>query len=233
MTYSLIAHEPESNRFAVAVATCHFAVGAFVPHTKAQVGAVATQGETNPLFGFRGLDLMSSGHSARQTLDTLLDEDSGRDYRQVHIMDATGRAAAWTGKKTAPATGHLQADHVSVAGNFLSGLDVLDAVVDAWFSHARLLWPERLLAAMLAGEQVGGDRRGRQSAAMRIHGSEPYADLDLRVDNSDNPLAELESLVTEARKPYVLNFRRTTPRHDDPGRNPESVEKYTKVEAGY
>src|SRR5699024_12530759 len=123
--------------------------------------------------------------------------DAGRDFRQVHSMDTSGRAAAWTGQKTAPAAGHRQADHVSVAGNLLSGLDVLVAVVDAWLDQTALPWPERLLVAMQAGEAAGGDRRGRQSAAMRIHGGEPYADLDLRVDNATNPLLELESLVAE------------------------------------
>lgn len=223
MTYSLITHDPGSNRFAVIVATCHLAVGAFVPHTKARVGAVATQGETNPLFGPRGLDLMASGLDANSALDQLLSEDSGHDFRQIHLMDASGQAAAWTGPRTASAANHRSENHVSVAGNFLTGKEVLDAVLDAWAQSTGLPWPERSLTAMRAGEIAGGDKRGRQSAALQIQGDEPYPDLDLRVDHSADPLTELETLIAETRKPYFLNFRQATPRLSDPGRTPESV----------
>lgn len=223
MTYSLITHDPASGRFAVIVATCHLAVGAFVPHTKEHVGAVATQGETNPLFGTRGLALMESGLSAAAALEKLLSEDAGRDFRQAHLMDAAGQTAAWTGARVAPEASHRSAAHISVAGNFLTGTEVLDAVLSDWSRVTDLPWPERLLAAMRAGEMAGGDRRGRQSAALRIQGDEPYADLDLRIDHSPDPLSALDALIAEARKPYVLRFRQATPRLADPGRTPEST----------
>lgn len=224
MTYSLIAHDPVRKRFAVAVTTCHLAVGAFVPHTRAGVGAVATQGETNPLFGSRGLDLMAAGHSADNTLDKLLREDAGRNFRQLHLVDAGGQVAAWTGSETADVAGHRDAPHVSVAGNFLAGTQVLDATLECWLQASEMPWPERLLFALRAGEKEGGDRRGRQSAALRIQGDEPYADLDLRVDHAADPLGELDMLVAEARKPYVTRFRQATPRTTDPGRTPETAD---------
>lgn len=233
MTYSLITHDPASNHFAIIVATCHLAVGAFVPHTRPGVGAVATQGETNPMFGNRGLALMASGLSAVETLDRLLLEDSGRDFRQLHLMDATGQAAAWTGPKTAATSAHKAATNVSVAGNFLAGEQVLDAVLDTWQQMHKLPWPERLLDAMRAGETAGGDQRGRQSAALLIQGNEPYAALDLRVDHSHDPLSALEVLIKEARKPYVLRFRQTTPCTADPGRTPESVSTDTPLISPY
>lgn len=223
MTYSLIAHDPASGRHAVIVATCHLAVGAFVPHTRSGVGAVATQGETNPMFGPRGLALMASGLNATQTLKRLLLEDSGHDFRQLHLIDSAGRTAAWSGSRTAATSAHRAVPHVSVAGNFLAGEQVLNTVLDYWQQQTDLAWPERLLGAMRAGETAGGDRRGRQSAALLIQGDEPYPALDLRVDHAPDPLGALEALIAEARKPYVLRFRQATPCIADPGRTPEST----------
>lgn len=224
MTYSLITHDPESNRFAVVVATCHLAVGAFVPYARAHVGAVATQGETNPLFGSRGLDLLASGSGACATLQQLLQSDQGRDYRQVHVIDKHGQTAAWTGAGTESVAAHRSSLHASVAGNCLATTQVLDAVLKQWQAGAGQLWPERLLGAMRAGEQAGGDKRGRQSAALLIQGGEPYADLELRVDCDNDPLARLEHLIKEARKPYVVSFRQATPCLADPDRTPQTMD---------
>jgi len=224
MTYSLLARDPDHDRFAVAVVTCQLAVGAFVPHTRAGTGAIATQGETNPLFGSRGLELLASGMPADAVLERLLQEDAGRDFRQVHLLDANGPIAAWTGPQTAASAGHRSAANVSVAGNFLAGAEVLDETLERWLQTEHLPWPERLIAAMRAGQEAGGDRRGRQSAALRIQGAEVYADLDLRVDNAPEPLEELATLVTEARKPYVADFSRATPCRAEPGRTPDSAD---------
>lgn len=222
MTYSLIARDPDSGRFAVAVATCHLAVGAFVPHARAGVGAAATQADTNPMLGPHSLERMAAGLSAPAALEAALAEDPGRVFRQVHLIDRRGATGAWTGVRTGAVAAHRSADGVSVAGNLLAGEAVLDAVLAQWRRGARLPWPERLVAALRAGEDAGGDRRGRQSAALLIQGGEPYADLDLRVDHAEDPLAELECLVAEARKPYVQALRAATPRLADPGRTPES-----------
>lgn len=222
MTYSLIARDPARGRFAVAVATCHLAVGAFVPHARAAVGAVATQGETNPMLGPRGLALMAAGLSAPAALEAALAEDPGREFRQLQCIDRHGQVAAWTGERTQSVAAQRSGENVSVAGNLLASGAVLDAMLAQWHDTASMPWPERLVAALRAGENAGGDRRGRQSAALLIQGRESYADLDLRVDHSQDPLGDLARLVAEARKPYVQRFRAATPRRDDPGRTPRS-----------
>ena len=127
----------------------------------------------------------------------LTDADDGRAQRQLHLIGAQGRAAAYTGKHCIDWCGHRVFDDFSVAGNMLAGTDVLDATVAAYAAGASLPLAERLLAAMDAGERAGGDKRGKQAAALRIHGDEDYPSLDLRVDDHEEPLAELRRLYRE------------------------------------
>ncbi|MDP1909921.1 MAG: DUF1028 domain-containing protein, partial [Hyphomicrobium sp.] len=183
MTWSIVARDQTTGRFGIAVATKFFAAGARVPFIAAQVGAVATQALVNPFYGTNGLKMLRDGMSAAAVVKALIDADAGRDHRQVHILDAAGRIAAHTGSACVDWCGHIHGDGFSVAGNMLAGPRVLDDTAAAYMAQAALPFPRRLIAAMLAGEAAGGDKRGKQSAALRIHGDEDHAELDLRVDD--------------------------------------------------
>jgi uncharacterized Ntn-hydrolase superfamily protein len=195
MTWSIVAHEPGIGAFAVAVTTAAFAVGASCPFLRSGVGAVSTQSLTNRYLGPAILDRLGRGLDPAAAIEDALATDAGRDVRQVHAVDRNGRAAAWTGRQCVAWCGERMGAHVSVAGNMLAGPTVLDATFDALDKHAELELPERLLAALDAGQGMGGDRRGRQSAAMLLTTIEDFPDLDIRVDDHSEPLAELRRLL--------------------------------------
>ncbi|MGI4953649.1 MAG: DUF1028 domain-containing protein [Janthinobacterium lividum] len=193
MTWSIVAHDPVTGAFAVAVATCNFAVGASCPFVRAGVGAVSTQSMTNRYLGPAILDALERGLPPEAAIAGALAGDDGAGLRQVHVVDRLGRSAAWTGQHCVAWCGSEQAPHVSVAGNMLAG----PAVVADTLAAMRATGPleQRMMAAMHAGERAGGDRRGRQSAAMRLVTAEDFPDLDLRVDDHADPLPELERLL--------------------------------------
>lgn len=193
MTWSILARD-ESGFFGVAIASRFFAVGALCVHTRRGVGAISTQALMNPLYGPDGLDLLALGHVADATIAQLIAGDEGREQRQVHVLPLKGPGAAHTGSACVDWCGHLVCDGFSVAGNMLAGPRVIAATAEA-FEHSRgAPLAERLLAAMDAGEAAGGDKRGKQSAALRIHTDEDYLALDLRVDDHADPLRELRRL---------------------------------------
>jgi uncharacterized Ntn-hydrolase superfamily protein len=215
VTWSIIAHDTSAGKFGVVVATRFFAVGAIVPHVQCGVGAVATQALINPFFGVYGLKLLRDGKSAGEVVAALVAGDSGRDHRQLHVMDASGRSAAHTGAACIDWCGHRAGEHLSVAGNMLAGPRVLDETLAAYAAGAALPLPRRLIAALRAGEAAGGDKRGKQSAALVIQGEEEWPDLDLRVDDHPDPLAELERLETVSRQRFT-HFMRLLPSRRDP-----------------
>lgn len=215
MTWSIIARDPTTGDLAIAVATKFFAVGARVPFIATGVGAIATQALINPFYGVNGLEHLRAGLSPAETIARLTADDSGRDHRQLHIMDASGQIAAHTGSACVDWCGHLQGDGYSIAGNMLAGPAVLEATADAYARSAAKPFPRRLIAALRAGEAAGGDKRGRQSAALLIHGKEQWSDLDLRADDHADPLAELERLEQVSRERWV-HFRKFLPNHLDP-----------------
>jgi len=194
MTWSIVAHDPATGAFAVAVTTCAFAVGASCPFVRSGVGAVSTQSLTNRYLGPAILDRMGRGIAPAAAIEEALAADQGRDLRQVHAVDRHGRSAAWTGRHCVAWCGAQTADNVSVAGNMLAGPAVVAATFDALPQNAARTLPERLLAALDAGQARGGDRRGRQSAAMLLTTTEDFPDLNLRVDDHGEPLAELRRL---------------------------------------
>jgi uncharacterized Ntn-hydrolase superfamily protein len=202
MTWSIVAHEPATGAFAVAIATCALAVGAGCPHVRSGVGAVATQSITNRYLGPAVLDLMAQGVEPAAAIERALAGDEGRHLRQVHAVDARGRAAAWTGRHCVTWCGERTGAGVSVAGNMLAGPQVVAATFAAFADGCGLDLAERLMAAMEAGEAAGGDRRGRQSAAMRLATTEDFPDLDLRVDDHAHPLPELRRLLGLWRKQW-------------------------------
>jgi uncharacterized Ntn-hydrolase superfamily protein len=215
MTWSIIALDEPTGRIGIAVATRFLAVGALVPHIETGVGAVATQAFINPHYRSLGLALLARGRSAAQAIDDLTQGDAGRDNRQLQMMDRAGRFAAYTGAACIDWCGHETRETFSVAGNMLAGPAVLTETIRAYEAHAALPFARRLLAAMQAGEAAGGDKRGRQSAALLIHDSETYPLYDLRVDDHADPLGELARLEEVARERWV-HFRRQMPSRERP-----------------
>ena len=195
MTWSIVAHDPNTGAFAVAVATKAFAVGASCPFVRAGVGAVSTQSVTNRYLGPAILDAMARGLAPAAAIEGALAGDEGRGIRQVHAVDSQGRTAAWTGQNCVPWCGSVAAGGISVAGNMLAGEPTVTATLAAWKSARDMLMPDRLMQAMEAGEAAGGDRRGKQSAAMVMVTTEDFPDLSLRVDDHPEPLGELRRLL--------------------------------------
>src|SRR5579863_2053290 len=195
MTWSIVTHDPATGAFAVAVATRAFAVGAYCPFVSAGVGAVSTQSMTNRYLGPAILDGLARGLSPDAAIEGALAGDAGSGLRQVHAVDRHGRSAAWTGRNCVEWCGSVAAAGISVAGNMLAGEPTIAETLAAWQAHPGLDLPERLMTAMEAGQAAGGDRRGRQSAAMVVTTTEDFPDLSLRVDDSAEPLPELRRLV--------------------------------------
>jgi len=215
MTWSIIARDSSTGQIGIAVATRFFAVGAIVPHIAAGLGAIATQALVNPYYGIDGLKLLRDGRAASDIVKMLLATDDGRQSRQLHVMDARGAVAAHTGTDCVDWCGHFEGDGFSIAGNMLAGPAVLDETANAYIAEQNLPFPRRLLAAMHAGERAGGDKRGRQSAALLIHEREDWPALDLRVDDHADPLSELDRLERVSRERWV-HFRQFLPTRANP-----------------
>ena len=227
MTWSIIARDRSTGQFGIAVATKFFAVGARVPFIAANFGGIATQALVNPYYGIDGMRLLREGRSPREVVDTLISADSGRESRQLHIMDAGGRIASHTGSECVDWCGHIEGTGFSIAGNMLAGAAVLDDTAKAYMANDHLAFPQRLIAAMRAGEAAGGDKRGKQSAALLIHGDEEWSALDLRVDDHADPLAELERLEAVSRERWV-HFRPFLPTR----KNPAGITDRATIDAG-
>jgi uncharacterized Ntn-hydrolase superfamily protein len=215
MTWSIIARDGATGQFGIAVATKFFAVGARVPHIAPNLGGVATQALVNPYYGIDGVRLLADGKSPQEIVSALLATDEGRESRQLHIMDALGRIAAHTGQDCVDWCGHLKGDGFSIAGNMLAGAQVLDETAKTYRANATLPFAQRLITAMRAGEAAGGDKRGKQSAALLINDGEEWSALDLRVDDHADPLAELERIERVSRERWV-HFRKFLPTRANP-----------------
>jgi uncharacterized Ntn-hydrolase superfamily protein len=227
MTWSIIARDNATGQIGIAVATRFFAVGARVPHIAPGIGGVATQALVNPYYGIDGVKLLHEGKSPREIIETLIAGDNGRESRQLHIMDVQGRIAAHTGRDCVDWCGHLKGDNFSIAGNMLAGAAVLDETAKAYLANQSLPFARRLIAAMRAGEKAGGDKRGKQSAALLIHENEEWSALDLRVDDHADPLAELERLERVSRERWA-HFRKFLPTRQ----NPSGITDRATIDAG-
>jgi len=216
MTWSIIARDEATGQIGIAVATRFFAVGARVPFIAAGFGGIATQALVNPYYGIDGLALLRVGRPPREIVEILTPADPGRESRQFHILDVNGRIAAHTGRNCIDWCGHISNDGFSIAGNMLAGAQVLDETAAAYVANAALPFAQRLIAALKAGEAAGGDKRGKQSAALLIHGSEEWAALDLRVDDHTDPLLELDRLERVSRLHWTT-FREFMPTRANPG----------------
>src|SRR5207302_450549 len=214
MTWSIIARD-RSGAFGIAVATKNFAVGCRVPFIKSGIGAVATQALSNPFYGVHGLKYLEDEIPPADIIQILTGGDEGRDQRQVHIMDRHGRIAAHTGKACVDWCGHTRGEDFSVAGNMLAGPGVIAETAKTYAANAALPFARRLIVALKAGEAAGGDKRGKQSAALVIYGEEEWPDLDLRVDDHADPIPELERLEKVSRERWV-HFARYLPSAKNP-----------------
>jgi uncharacterized Ntn-hydrolase superfamily protein len=227
MTWSIIAKDNATGQIAIAVATKFFAVGARVPHIAPAIGGIATQALVNPYYGIDGLRLLHEGRAPRDIIETLIATDSGHASRQLHIMDAKGQIAAYTGEDCVDWCGHIEGEGFSIAGNMLAGPRVLDDTANAYLANTGMPFACRLIAAMRAGEAAGGDKRGKQSAALLIYGEEEWSDLDLRVDDHADPLAELDRLEAVSRERWV-HFRQYLPSR----KNPAGITDRAVIDAG-
>lgn len=216
MTWSILARDGQG-RIGVAIASRFFAVGALCVHTRRGVGALSTQALMNPLYGTRGIALLAEGLAPQDVIDRVTTGDSGREQRQVHVLPAHGRPAARTGSGCIDWCGHRLGDDFSVAGNMLAGPQVVEATAQAFLATRGLDLAERLLAALAAGEAAGGDKRGKQAAALRIQGDEDWPELDLRVDDHAEPVQELQRLYRKSLERYQPFMACLAGRHDPVG----------------
>jgi uncharacterized Ntn-hydrolase superfamily protein len=203
MTWSIVARD-SSGALGVIVASRFFAVGALCPHVHSGVGALCTQALVNPLYGPRGLALLAQGNAPTDVVRTLTFADAGRDHRQLHLIDTEGNIAAHTGVECIDWCGQIAGDGFSVAGNMLTGPQVIEQTAQFYDAGRELPFAERLIAAMQAGEAAGGDKRGKQAVALLLCTTEAYPTLDLRVDDHPDPLVELNRL-------YVKSLERFQP----------------------
>jgi uncharacterized Ntn-hydrolase superfamily protein len=200
MTFSIVAHDPDEQAWGVAVASKFLAVGAMVPWAQVGAGAVATQALAKISFGPDGLAMMAAGKSAQETLDALVAADDGALHRQVALVDAKGNVATHTGPECLHWAGHKTGKFFSCQGNILTGPETLEAMAEAFVAGTGEL-SDRLLAALLVGDTVGGDSRGKQGAALLVrrpnggYGGDNEYYLDLRVDDDPEPVQRLQMLL--------------------------------------
>lgn len=211
-TFSIAAYDPDEKSWGVAVASKFLAVGAVVSWVRAEAGAVATQSYAKVSYGPDGLAMMAAGKTARETLDALLAADPERERRQVGIVDTNGGSAAHSGTECFDWKGHVIGEGFTCQGNILVGEQVVQSMADA-FRSAKGELADRLLAALIAGDDAGGDKRGKQSAALTVvknnggYGADNDRYLDLRVDDDPEPVQRLSGLVTA----HHLFFKRPQP----------------------
>lgn len=202
-TFSIVAYDSLTGELGVAVQSKYFAVGTAVPYAQAGVGAVATQALCNRSYGPEGLSLLNMGVPVGQVVEILTSKDNGRDQRQLGIIDAQGRTACYTGVNCFEWAGHIAGHHYAVQGNILAGEEVVTQMARV-FEQSEGTLAERLLAALQAGQEAGGDRRGQQSAALLVVKDGITSFIDLRVDDHGEPIKELIRL-------YALHERSFQP----------------------
>jgi len=202
MTFSIVARSSDGESWGVAVASKFLAVGSAVPAAVAGVGAIATQAYANVAYKGLALAHLDEGATASVAIQRLIEEDTGRDQRQVGIVDVDGGAATYTGPACLDWAGGVSGDGYAIQGNILTGPDVIDAMRIAWEnSDPDATLARRLLETLRAGDDAGGDRRGRQSAAILVvkdgagYGGFDDVAVDLRADDHEAPIAELERLL--------------------------------------
>lgn len=236
MTWSIAARDPATGALGVAVSSRVIAVGALCPWVREGVAALSTQSYTSPVAAERTLAALADGATLEAAVAAALADDDGRGWRQIHGVDARGRAHAYTGSSCVTWCGHWTGDAVSVAGNMLAGPDVVDATVMSWLESEGRPFADRLLSALEAGQAAGGDKRGQQSAALLVVGDEAHALVDLRIDEHVAPIAELRrvfDLFWLERRPYyaTLPTRRSPSGIFDPAEREAFVARFREEAA--
>jgi len=220
-TYSIVARDAKTGEMGVGVQSHYFSVGNVVSWGESGVGVVATQSLVNVSFGLRGLELLKQGKSPREALDILITADEGRDVRQVAILDAQGRVATHTGSKCIIHAGHIEGDNFSVQANMMLTDKVWSAMAKDFESNNNLPLAERIVKTMEAAETVGGDIRGKQSAAILIVGGKEAENkwedkiVDLRVEDNEEPVKELKRLLKLYRAYKHMDKGDLAMEHDD------------------
>lgn len=231
-TFSVSARCARTGMLGVAVSTAVPAVGGICSFVKPGVGAIATQSWVNPYLGIDGLRLLEGGLSAQATLEKLVAGDPGRDDRQLGIVDAFGGAAGYTGSRCVEWAGHIVGEGFSVQGNMLVDITTIEKMASATREHSDLSLPERLMLVLEAGQAAGGDKRGKQSAAIKVFNVEEYPWLEIRVDDHQDPVAELRRIFEIATK-QLLPFVMGMPSRNNPVGSvaPEVIEMLLKSPA--
>ena len=220
-TFSIVARDKNTDEMAVGVQSHWFSVGTVVSWGQSGVGVVATQSFVNPALGPEGLRLMAEGKSAKEALEILISADEGKDFRQVAYLDAQGSVFAHTGQKCIASAGHLVGDDYSVQANMMLNDKVVPAMAKAFEENSDLPLAERVLKVLHAAQAAGGDIRGKQSAALIVVGgekvAEPWKDkkVDIRVDDHQNPLQELNRILKVHRAYEHMNNGDLAIEHDD------------------
>lgn len=215
MTFSITARCQETGQLGVAVSTKLPAVGNLCPYAESGIGAIATQSFVNPYIGINGLQYLKESHNASEVLDIVLNEDPDPEMRQVCIVDSHGKSAAFTGEKCDGWSGHLTGENYAVAGNMLVGGETVKDMVRTFEDNSDLSLGERLLKSLESGQKAGGDKRGRQSAALLVVDREKYPFIDLRVDEHKNPVKELRRIYTITVK-ELFPFMKMLPTLENP-----------------
>ncbi|MHA1487746.1 MAG: DUF1028 domain-containing protein [Promethearchaeota archaeon] len=220
-TSSIVTRDTKTGEMGVGVQSHYFSVGSIVSWGESGVGVVATQSLVNASFGLRGLELLKQGKSPKEALDFLISEDEGRNVRQVSILDAQGRVATHTGSKCIIHAGHITGDNFSVQANMMLTDKVWSAMAKSFEASVNLPLAERIIKTMKAAESVGGDIRGKQSAAILIVGDKEAKNkwedkiIDLRVEDNEEPVKELERLLKLYRAYKHMDKGDLAMEHDD------------------
>lgn len=214
-TFSITARCAQTGQFGIAVSTKVPAVGALCPFLKAGVGAIASQSFVNPYIGINGLNYLEKGFNAKDVRERILAEDPQPEIRQFAIVDKEGQTAAYTGENCVDWHGHIAGENFVAAGNMLVGEETINEMAKVFEATQELKLAERLLKALEAGQAAGGDKRGKQSASLKVVSTEDYPLVDLRVDEHKDPVKELRRIYDIA-KYELFPFIETLPTKENP-----------------
>lgn len=223
MTFSIVARCPRTGMLGVAVSSKALASGAWVPYVRAGVGAIASQAFVNPYLGIDCLELLAQGLPASRALERVIESDRGRELRQVAAVDADGHTAAFAGGGCIDWAGYVEGGGYACSGNILVGENVVKEMARAFEGSVEEELPERLLQALEAGQEAGGDRRGRQSAGIVVAGTEAYPVCDLRVDDHPEPIEELRRVFALYQENAPILEQLLSSRRDDFAPNLETM----------
>ncbi|SDJ10816.1 DUF1028 domain-containing protein [Salimicrobium halophilum] len=205
MTFSIIAKCKETGKYGAAVATCFPGVGAHSPHIEADTGIVLTQGWVNPPLGQEGIDYLKKGYTANETLNHLLMHDPGKELRQVAVMDQYGNSSSYTGVENDEYKGSIIGENWSVHGNVLEDPEVLSQMAEAFEASEGPL-EVRLFEALAAGDAAGGDKRGKQSAVIKVVDIAEFPYIDFRVDDHEEPVQELRRIYEKNKHVLIERY---------------------------